>query len=134
MDTITVVQIGLVILFIILTYDRFKPVKNFEQLSETEIKERLKKSKDAVLIDVRNQYEYETNHIIGAINLPLPQIRRKKVNVPADKEIILYCQTGIRSKQAARILRKRYKNLPLAHLNGGLYSWKSETGKSTKKN
>lgn len=133
MDAITAVQIGLVILFIILTYDRFKPVKNFEQLSETEIKERLKKSKGAILIDVRNQYEYETNHINGAINLPLPQIRRKKVTVPTDKEIILYCQTGIRSKQAARILRKRHKNLQLAHLSGGLYSWKSETGKSTKK-
>ncbi|MGN7295968.1 rhodanese-like domain-containing protein [Ferdinandcohnia sp. SAFN-114] len=126
MDTITMLQIGLGIIFIILIYDTFKPVKDLKQLSEADFKEVLKKQKDIAIIDVRNPYEYQTNHIKGAINFPLSKIKRKKVEIPTDKDIILYCQTGIRSKQAAKVLRKRHKNLPLAHIKGGLYSLKAK--------
>jgi rhodanese-related sulfurtransferase len=126
MDTITVLQIGLGIIFIILVYDTFRPVKDLKQLSEADFKEKMKKSKDIAIIDVRNPYEYQTNHIKGAINLPLSKIKRKKVEIPTDKDIVLYCQTGIRSKQAAKVLRRRHKNLPLAHIKGGLYSLKTK--------
>jgi len=126
MDTITMLQIGLGIIFIILIYDTFKPVKDLKQLSEADFKEVLKKQKDIAIIDVRNPYEYQTNHIKGAINFPLSKIKRKKVEIPTDKDIILYCQTGIRSKQAAKVLRRRHKNLPLAHIKGGLYSLKAK--------
>ncbi|MEK5440374.1 rhodanese-like domain-containing protein [Fredinandcohnia sp. FSL W7-1320] len=126
MDTITMLQIGLGIIFIILIYDTFKPVKDLKQLSEADFKEVLKKQKDIAIIDVRNPYEYQTNHIKGAINFPLSKIKRNKVEIPTDKDIILYCQTGIRSKQAAKVLRRRHKNLPLAHIKGGLYSLKAK--------
>ncbi len=126
MDAITMLQIGLGIICIILIYDTFKPVKDLKQLSEADFKEILKKQKDIAIIDVRNPYEYQTNHIKGAINLPLSKIKRKKVEIPTDKDIILYCQTGIRSKQAAKVLRRRNKDLPLAHIKGGLYSLKAK--------
>ncbi|MEH7223988.1 rhodanese-like domain-containing protein [Bacillus sp. JJ1566] len=133
MDTITILQIGLGIIFIFLVYDTFKPVKNLEQLSEVDFKEKMKKPKQIALIDVRNPYEYQTNHIKGAINLPLAKIRRNKVDIPTDKDIILYCQTGIRSKQAAKVLRRRHKNLPLSHLKGGLYSLKIQAASGQRK-
>jgi len=133
MDTITMLQIGLGIIFIILIYDTFKPVKDLKQLSEADFKEVLKKQKDIAIIDVRNPYEYQTNHIKGAINFPLSKIKRNKVEIPTDKDIILYCQTGIRSKQAAKVLRRRHKNLPLAHIKGGLYSLKAKETPREKK-
>lgn len=133
MDTITMLQIGLGIIFIILVYDTFRPVKDLKQLSEADFKEKMKKSKDIAIIDVRNPYEYQTNHIKGAINLPLNKIKRKKVEIPTDKDIILYCQTGIRSKQAAKVLRRRHKDLPLAHIKGGLYSLKTKATPREKK-
>lgn len=133
MDTITMLQIGLGIIFIILVYDTFRPVKDLKQLSEADFKEKVKKSKDIAIIDVRNPYEYQTNHIKGAINLPLNKIKRKKVEIPTDKDIILYCQTGIRSKQAAKVLRRRHKDLPLAHIKGGLYSLKTKATPREKK-
>lgn len=133
MDTITMLQIGLGIIFIILVYDTFRPVKDLKQLSEADFKEKMKKSKDIAIIDVRNPYEYQTNHIKGAINLPLNKIKRKKVEIPTDKDIILYCQTGIRSKQAAKVLRRRHKDLPLAHIKGGLYGLKTKTTPSERK-
>ncbi|WP_099355749.1 rhodanese-like domain-containing protein [Fredinandcohnia onubensis] len=133
MDTITMIQIGLGIIFIILVYDTFRPVKDLKHLSEADFKEKMKKSKDIAIIDVRNPYEYQTNHIKGAINLPLNKIKRKKVEIPTDKDIILYCQTGIRSKQAAKVLRRRHKDLPLAHIKGGLYSLKTKATPSERK-
>ncbi|MFT4416167.1 rhodanese-like domain-containing protein [Fredinandcohnia humi] len=133
MDIMTIVQIGVGLIFLYLVYDAFKPVKNFQQLTEDEVKNKIKASKNVVLVDVRNPYEFKTNHLKGAINLPLPKIRGKKVEIPTDKEVILYCQTGIRSKQAAKILRKRNKEMPLAHLKGGLYSWKGATSTTNRK-
>ncbi|MDR4888271.1 rhodanese-like domain-containing protein [Fredinandcohnia sp. QZ13] len=133
MDTITWLQIGLGVIFVILIYDSFRPVKNLEHLSEADFKERMKKPKEFALIDVRNPYEYQTNHIKGAINLPLSKIKRNKVEIPTDKDIIIYCQTGIRSKQAAKVLRRRYRDLPLSHLKGGLYSLKTQATPGQKK-
>ncbi|MCC3358082.1 rhodanese-like domain-containing protein [Bacillus sp. REN16] len=133
MDTMTLVQIGLGIIFVIIIYDSFRPVKNLEQLSEADFKEKMKKPKEIALIDVRNPFEYQTNHIKGAINLPLSKIKRRKVEIPTDKEIILYCQTGIRSKQAAKALRRRHKVLKLSHLKGGLYSLKTQAAPGQKK-
>ncbi|MEH7381164.1 rhodanese-like domain-containing protein [Bacillus sp. JJ1533] len=133
MDTITILQIGLGIIFIILIYDSFRPVKNLKQLSAEDFKEKMKRPKEIALIDVRSPYEYQTNHIKGAINLPLSKIKRNKIEIPTDKDIILYCQTGIRSKQAAKALRRGHKNLPLSHLKGGLYSLKTEAAPGPKK-
>lgn len=133
METITWLQIGLGIIFVILIYDSLRPVKNLEQLSETDFKEKMKNPRDIALVDVRNPYEYQTSHIKGAINLPLSKIKRNKAEIPADRDIILYCQTGIRSKQAAKALRRRNKNLPLAHLKGGLYSLKTQATPKQKK-
>jgi rhodanese-related sulfurtransferase len=133
MDIITILQIGLGILLVIMVIDSFRPVKNLEHLSEQEFKERMKKPENVVLVDVRNPYEFQTKHIKGAINLPLSQIRRKKVDIPTDKDVILYCQTGVRSKQAAKVLRRRNKEMPIAHLQGGLFSIKTSTDIQPKK-
>lgn len=127
MDAFTILQIGVGIIFLYLVFDSLKPVKNLQQLTEANLNEQIKKSKNVVLIDVRNPYEYQTNHIKGAVNIPLSKIKRKKELVPTDKKIILYCQTGIRSKQAAKVLRRRHKDLPIAHLQGGLYSLKNDS-------
>jgi rhodanese-related sulfurtransferase len=48
--------------------------------------------------------------------------------IPKDKSVYLYCRSGMRSKQAARILQKNGFH-EIAHLQGGMMSWK---GKITK--
>ncbi|MCH1627265.1 rhodanese-like domain-containing protein [Ferdinandcohnia quinoae] len=127
MDLLMVVQIILIGILLYLIYDNFKPVKGLQHLSEKDVKERMKKSKNITLIDVRQPNEFRASHIKGAVNIPLSQIKRKKTNIPVEREIILYCQTGIRSKQAAKVIKRRYKEIPIAHLKGGLYAWKGDT-------
>ena len=74
----------------------------------------LKNDKNAVLLDVRSPQEYKEGHLEKSINIPLYDISKKIENIISDKEtiIIVYCQSGNRSKKAIEILYKNgYKNL-----------------------
>ena len=58
-----------------------------------------------VLLDVRNPAELETvGFISGAINIPVDQLRQRMNELPKDKEIIIYCQVGLRGNVAYRQL------------------------------
>jgi rhodanese-related sulfurtransferase len=58
----------------------------------------------AIWVDVRLPSEYRYDHISGAINLPLNEIRQLASDLDKNKEYILYCQTGRRSVAAAFVL------------------------------
>ncbi len=59
-----------------------------------------------MVIDVRTPEEYKEGHVDKAINLPLDQIANEIMKVLPDKEatVLLYCRSGNRSAQAAKIL------------------------------
>lgn len=61
----------------------------------------------AVLIDVRSEVEYNSGHIEGALNIPLDELDMTvKAHVTTNTPVIVYCQSGVRSKQAAEKLIK----------------------------
>ena len=71
----------------------------------------LYKYKDALLIDVRMPSEYLLKHINNFINIPVSNILTIVGKYPKDKNIILYCSNGTRSKRAAKLLGDLgYKN------------------------
>ena len=73
-----------------------------------------------VLIDVRTREEYNREHIPNAVNIPLDQI--DTIGYQTDTKIIVYCQTGTRSRQAIQtLLDMGYTNL--YDLDGGLLNW-----------
>lgn len=60
----------------------------------------------AILIDVRSKEEYnKLGHIYNAPNIPIDELRDRVNEIPKDKKIILYCQSGTRSYNAERVLR-----------------------------
>ncbi len=59
---------------------------------------------DAIIVDVRKPDRFCAGHIPMAINLPLERIEKKQVNFPKGRTLIVYCDTGGSSIQAARIL------------------------------
>ncbi|HDM8207629.1 TPA: FAD-dependent oxidoreductase [Vibrio campbellii] len=62
-------------------------------------------SEDQVLLDVRNPGELESvGFIEGAINIPVDQLRQRMNELPKDKEIVIYCQVGLRGNVAYRQL------------------------------
>lgn len=60
----------------------------------------------AVLVDVRTPQEYQSGHLVGAVNIPYTDIHAAAVDLLKDKsaQIIVYCTTGKRSSQAAKSL------------------------------
>ena len=74
----------------------------------------------AIVIDVRSVDEYGTGHIPNAVNIPLDQI--DGVGYDKNLTIIVYCQSGIRSQEAAQKLADMgYTSL--YNLDGGLINW-----------
>jgi phage shock protein E len=60
----------------------------------------------ARLVDVRSAGEFAAGHIPGAINIPVQQLQARLGELkPKDAAVVVYCRSGNRSGNAARILR-----------------------------
>lgn len=57
-------------------------------------------SQEVVLIDVRSKKEYDSMHIVNAINIPLDELKQGKYNLSYECKIMPYCSTGTRTKAA----------------------------------
>jgi NADPH-dependent 2,4-dienoyl-CoA reductase/sulfur reductase-like enzyme/rhodanese-related sulfurtransferase len=69
----------------------------------------------ALIVDVREPKEFAKEHVEGAVNVPLSQLRQRLHELPKDRDIFVYCVVGQRSYNAYRILRQngfRVRNLP----------------------
>lgn len=60
------------------------------------------------LIDVRETWEFE-EYNIGGVNIPLYHLKENIGDLPPDRKLVFYCQTGQRSKMAIQLLRPLYK-------------------------
>ncbi len=62
---------------------------------------------DATLIDIRKKSEYDSEHVVDAINIPLNQINDHLASFPKDKFFYINCAGGYRSMIASSILKQR---------------------------
>ena len=79
-----------------------------------EVEELIKRNQNTVLLDVRSRQEFLEGHLNSAINIPLYELEEHSLYKLKDlnKIIIVYCQSGVRSKKAIKILsRNGFKNL-----------------------
>lgn len=84
------------------------------------------------LVDVREPAEYAGEHIPGAILVPLSQFDLSQIPSDTHKKLILQCQSGTRSAQAAQKLLANGLE-QVTHLQGGLTAWK-QAGYATETN
>jgi adenylyltransferase/sulfurtransferase len=62
---------------------------------------------DVFLLDVREPEEWELARIEGALLVPLMALPSRLAELPQDRDIVVYCHTGMRSAQAVGFLRSR---------------------------
>lgn len=101
----------------------------YEQITQEEAKSIMDSTEDVIILDVREQNEYDEGHIANAILLPYTEIEDKAEEVLPDKEalILVYCRSGRRSKIAAESLAELgYTNVKEF---GGIIDWKYGTVK-----
>jgi phage shock protein E len=73
---------------------------------------------NALVIDVRTPSEFAAGHVDGALNLPMDRFGKNYAKLVPDRsrQVIIYCQSGVRSVQASQFLKlQRY----LKVVNGG---------------
>ena len=78
----------------------------------------------ALLLDVREQNEYDEERIPGAQLLPLSELMARFDELPKDQEIVAQCRSGKRSAQATNFLRAQ--GYDVTNMEGGILRWKAE--------
>jgi rhodanese-related sulfurtransferase len=121
MSTNAVLNIVFITLIAWFIVSRFLPVKGVKNISGKELKDEIKK-KNKQLIDVRTPGEFRGNHIQDFRNIPLNELVQKANSLDKNKEVIVICQSGMRSKQATKVLKKLgFKHI--VNVSGGMNAW-----------
>lgn len=80
-----------------------------------------------LLVDVRDEKDYQSESIPGAINIPMAKlVEELTVDKVSDKQLVLQCQSGKRSLMACDELKKQDRFETIGNLEGGILAWKSE--------
>ncbi len=91
-------------------------------ISVIELQQKINNHDDFILIDVRESFERE-HFNIGGIHIPMQTIFERVNDIPKDKNVILYCQKGIRSMIVIQRLSEKFDYQNLINLQGGMDAW-----------
>jgi rhodanese-related sulfurtransferase len=108
--------------------------KRIREVSIDEVKKKLDRKEKFLLIDVREESEYATDHLPGAVHLGKGIIERDvEARVPdQDTPMVLYCGGGFRSALAADNLQKMGYTQVLS-MDGGIRGWREKGFALTKR-
>lgn len=118
MEMLNILIIALLVLFLV---GRMLPAKGVRQITTAELKSELK-DKNKQFIDVRTPGEYQGNHIRGFRNIPLQQLPQKLGELSKDREVVVICQSGMRSTKASKLLKKSGFD-KVTNIKGGMSAW-----------
>ena len=99
----------------------------YEQITPAEAKGIMDSEHNYIILDVRTEEEFAEGHIAGAILIPDYEITEKAESVLTDKDqqILVYCRSGRRSKNAAsQLVELGYSNVKEF---GGIIDWPYKT-------
>ena len=91
---------------------------------EQMIKERDEGTRDFLLVDVREENDYEINKIPGSVLIPKGEFLNGHAleQLPSDKQIVMHCKTGVRSAEALAVV-KGAGYADAIHVGGGVSAW-----------
>lgn len=119
MDLINYLFIAFLVFFIV---NRFIPTRGVRNISTAELKNELKDT-TKLFVDVRTPGEFKGNHIKGFKNIPLHQLAQKAdKELSKEKEVIVICQSGMRSQKASKLLKK-LGYTKVTNVKGGMSAW-----------
>jgi glyoxylase-like metal-dependent hydrolase (beta-lactamase superfamily II) len=73
------------------------------------------------IVDVRGASEFRSRHIPESTHIPLAELESRIGEIPEDREVVLVCQSGLRSEEAARALQGGGRSS--RQLEGGILAW-----------
>ena len=104
-----------------------------EEITATELKQRLDKGERIQIIDVREPHEYEIGAIPNSKLIPLGQVLNRMNEIDSDRETVVHCKMGGRSAKAIDALQRSGFPGRLINLKGGITAWSNEVDPSVPK-
>ncbi len=99
-------------------------LKNMNEITVQELKQKIDAGEDFQLIDVREEFEFELSNLNGLV-IPLGGILIEADKIAKDKPVIVHCRSGARS--AAAIMQLETQGFTnLYNLKGGIIAWATE--------
>ncbi len=105
--------------------------KNYELVCETTLPneitttdaKKLLEDKAVVFLDIRDHWEQPRLTEVTPLEIPLEDLEDEHHQIPKDKKVIVFCQTGGRSQQAIEYLKSNHGYTNLINLKGGILEW-----------
>ena len=104
-----------------------------EEITATELKQRLDRGDDIQIIDVREQNEYDVARMPGTKLIPLGQVVERRGEIDETRETVVHCKGGVRSARAIEALQRAGYAGKLVNLKGGITAWSNEVDPSVPK-
>ncbi len=110
-----------------------KRYPKISHISTTKLANMMEKSTDIVLVDVREESEFQVSHLPGAIrispNANISQINAALENIIKGKKVVFYCSVGERSSRMAELAKDDLMSKGASevyNLSGGIFAWHNE--------
>ena len=104
-----------------------------EEITSTELKQRLDNGDDIQIIDVREDVEVAIGTIPNSKHIPLAQVLTRMNEIDPNRETVVYCKMGGRSARAIDALERSGFKGKLVNLKGGIIGWSNEVDPSIPK-
>jgi len=104
-----------------------------EEITATELKQRMDSGDDLQIIDVREPNEYQTARIPGTTLIPLGEVVGRRGEIDESRETVVHCKGGVRSAKAIEALQRAGFKGRLLNLKGGITAWSNEVDPSVPK-
>src|SRR5262249_3053878 len=94
------------------------------EVSPEQLKARLDRRDDDVVVDLRQAWEYHAGHIPGALSLFIEEVPMRLNELPTDVDIVFQCWRGHTSLDvAAYVIQQGWPASRIASLSGGIAGW-----------
>lgn len=104
-----------------------------EDITPTELKQRLDRGDDIQIVDVRENNEVAIGRIPNSIHIPLGQVLGRMNEIDPNRETVMHCKMGGRSARAIEALQRSGFKGKLINLRGGIIGWSNEVDPSVPK-
>lgn len=105
-------------------YNAGLPIESLSLLSVHQLKSAIDRGEPLTILDTRGQEEWESGHIAGALHIYIGHLERRLGEVPRDKPVAVYCESGHRSGIGASVLlRAGYAKV--SSVPGSIAAWKA---------
>jgi adenylyltransferase/sulfurtransferase len=104
-----------------------------EEITPTELKQRLDNGDDIQIVDVREDNEVAIGRLPNSIHIPVGQILNRMNEIDPSRETVVHCKMGGRSARAIEALKHSGFQGKLINLKGGILRWSDEVDPSVPK-